>query len=306
MYFIRILKTMSTNNIPNNFVAKTSFGSFQVKITNRDYIIIGSQHKCVQIAYNYKTNIANLDWIQAARGGCEVSGKNIRGINTVAMADLGFTILRQLYPSVEPILHLRDSSKFACRLPDDTSVSVSSMTYHLLLYGKTYYQDRFHATLLYPESEPAYRAFVEARKNPKYFNKNYDFRNDDLNDAFKTLRESSNNWGEFFEQLKHKYNDNTCTLMYSWCMDVFSMLAKVPIHTDWVIDMNTRPMIDYTITSRNNSTNYTRKSYEYSPHIYGGGYFPTLMSYRSILRGTTCSRGTTIKGKKKLKSYHTE
>jgi len=193
---------MSTNIIPNTFVAKTTFGSFQVKITDRDYITIGSQYHCVQISYNHKTNIANLDWLNTGQGGCEITGKTIRKHDTVAMADLGFTILRQLYPFVDPIIHLRDSSKFNCRLPDDTKVSVSSMIYHLLLYGETYYQARFHARLLHTESEPAYHAFVEARKDPNYFDKKYDFRNNDLNTAFKPLVKDSTNWDDFFRQFE--------------------------------------------------------------------------------------------------------
>lgn len=278
---------MDTTNIPNKFVAKTSVGSFQVNISNRDYITIGSRHACVQIAYKYKTNTANLDWLQTEQGGCEVSEKKISAEETVVMTDLGFTILRQLYPSVHPIINLRDSSKFACKLPDNNTVSISSMKSHLLRYGKTYYQMRFNAHLLYPESESAYHSFVKARNSATYFDKTFDFHNDDLNKALSPILKQSTNWGEFFTKMYDTYGRNSCALMHSWYLDVYGMLAKNPIHSDWTIDLNTRPMIEYTITSRNHSKNYTRKSYVYNPYDFGGGYFPSLLSYGSILQNTS-------------------
>ena len=64
------------------------------------------------------------------------------------------------------------------------------------------------------------------------------------------------------------------------------MLAKRAIHSEWTIDIQNRPMIDYTITNINHSKNFTRKSYVYNPYEFSGGYNPSSLSYRSILYRT--------------------
>lgn len=272
------------SEIPNNFVAKTNIGSFQIKISNRDYISIGSKHDCVQISYNTSKNTAVLDWLGTELGGCEVSDKKISGQYTVIMTDLGFTILRQLYPDVYPIVSLIDSSKFSCRLPDEKKTSISSMIYHLLLYGKTYYQMRFQAKMKYKESEQPYNIFIEARDNPELFDKSYDFRNKELNETLQPLLQSSNTWGDFFTKILQKFGRNTCVLIHTWYLNIYGFLAKQPIHAEWTIDISKRPMNEYSITQKNNSKNFTRKSFVYNPYEYSGGYNPYITSYRQYLR----------------------
>jgi hypothetical protein len=285
-----------TSTIPNRFVAKTDFGQFQVRISNRDYITIGAKEGCVQIAYNAKTNTANLDWLGTEKGGCEVSGKSIKGTDTVAMTDLAFTILKQLYPQVNPQVSLIDSSRFTCNIPDGNKIYISNMIYSLLLTGKTYYQSRFNATLEYPSSQPAYDAFVAALNDPAEFDKNYSFGNPELDQALHPLLNVSATWAEFFEKLYQKFGRNTCTIMHAWYMRIFGFLTKNgAIHTHWQIDISRRPNIEYTITQQNNSTNYTRKSYTYNPFEFGGGaYIPSLISYKKYLRRTK-GRSRTIR-----------
>lgn len=269
--------------IPNNFTVSTDFGLFKIKITNRDYITIGAKENCVQIAYNSTTNNASLDWLGTEKGGCEINDKKIHGKNTVKMVDLGFTILRQLYPNVNPIVSLIDSSKFKCYLPNDIPVSVSNMIYNLLIYGKTYYQKTFNATLKYKASEEAYNSFVKARLDTSMFDKTYNFNNTDLNLLLQPILQSSNNWGEFFDKLYSKFGRNSCVVMYSWYQNVYGYLAQQAVHSEWVIDLNSRPMIDYKITQKNNSNNYTRKRFVYDPNTFSGGYYPSLISYTDIL-----------------------
>jgi hypothetical protein len=272
-------------DIPNNFTVKTDIGSFHIKITNRDYISVGAKNNCVQIAYNTKTNTANLDWLGTAQGGCEIDGKDIRGDDTIKMVDLAFTILQQLYPNVNHLVSLCDSSTFNCRLPNNKPVSMSLMKYNLLLTGKTQYQSKFNATLKYNESLEAYNAFIKNRENNDIFDKTYDFNNNDLNTLLQPILKSSSNWGEFFEKVYKEFGRNTCAVMYSWYLDVYGFLAKQAIHTDWVIDISNRPKITYSIVSKNNTKNFTRKQFVYNPYEFGGGrYYPTLISYRKIVK----------------------
>jgi len=171
-----------SNILPNKFIVKTNIGSFQIKITNRDYISVGAKNNCVQIGYNSKNNTAHLDWLGTEQGGCEINGKEIHGNNTVEMTDLAFTILKKLYPDVNPNISLRDSSSFKCRIPDtNKAVPISLMKYNLLMTGETYYQNRFKAKLKYEDSNAAYDEFIKNRNDPNLFDKNYDFENNDLN-----------------------------------------------------------------------------------------------------------------------------
>jgi hypothetical protein len=286
-----------SSDIPNKFTAKTDIGSFEVTISNRDYINIGSKNYCVQIAYNTKKNTANLDWLGTEKGGCELNGKEIHGDNTIIMTDLAFTILKQLYPNVNPNISLCDSSTFTCRLPNNNPVSISLMKYNLLLTGETYYQRKFLAKLKYIESEPAYNKFLENRSSNIIFDKNYDFNNNELNMILQPILQNSTNWGNFFDTISKRFGRNTCTLVYSWYLNLYGFLAKEAIHSEWSIDLNTRPLIKYTITNKNKSTNYTRKSYVYNPYNFGGGYYPRLLSYKQFIN-KPISSSKTLKSKK--------
>jgi hypothetical protein len=272
-----------TTDLPNRFTVKTDFGSFRIIINNRDYISVGAKNNCVQIAYNINKNTANLDWLGTEKGGCELNGKDIHGDNTIKMTNLAFTILHQLYPNVNPLVSLCDSSTFKCRIPNGNPVSISLMKYNLLLSGKTYYQKRFDATLKYSDSELAYNTFIKNRIDPLLFDKSYNFNNKDLNTALQPILYNSNNWDDFFKKTEDMFGRNTCVLLYSWYLDVYGFLAKQAIHTDWVIDIHTRPKINYIITNQNNSRNYTLKSYTYNPYEFSGGYYPSIISYKKLL-----------------------
>ena len=274
---------LSGSQIPNEFTANTSFGLFKVKITNRTYITIGSKHACVQIGYTPATNKAKLDWLGTEQGGCEETDKTIHGNDTTSMADLGFTILRKLYPDVHTWITLRDSSTFKCKLFDGNHVPISTMKYILLLYGETYYQNRFKAVPVYDEAVPAYTTFYNAWNSDK-LPPDFLFNNDELSDIFIPIYKTCSTWREFFEKIYKKYNRTICTLIHSWYLDVYGSLAKVPITTDWKIDLTTRPMIPFEITSKNNSKNFTRKSFHYDPFNFSGGYYPMYMKYKDYVR----------------------
>lgn len=274
---------MSIELVPNKFVAKTKIGTFDIKITNREYITIGTKTGCVQIGYNNRSNTASLDWLGTEKGGCEALGKDIRGQKTIIMVDLGFTILRQLYPDVNPEVSLCDSSTFKCILPNNTPVHISNMIYNLLLSGKTYYQNKFNAKLKYKASEPAYNHFIRTREDPSIFDKSYNFNNDDLNTLLQPVLQESTNWGDFFNKLHTKFGRQTCVVIYSWYQSVYGYLAQEAIHSEWLIDISNRNKIDYDIISKNNSKNYTRKNFIYNPYEFSGGYFPSLMKYDNFL-----------------------
>ena len=269
--------------LPNQFTAKTSFGVFQIKITNRRYISIGSKNNCVQIGYNVSTNEGMLDWLGTEKGGCEHNDKIIHGMDTIAMVDLGFTILQKLYPDIKKWIKLRDSSKFNCTLPDGNGVPISNMIYNLLLHGETYYQKQFKAVPLYEEAIPGSTLFYKFW-NSEPLPDTYSFNNDDLIDILIPIYKKSHTWREFFQEIYKKYGRKTCTIIHSWYLDVYSTLAKIPITTDWKIDITTRPIIDFTILNKNNNRNYTRKSFIYDPYNFSGGYYPSFIKYKEYIK----------------------
>jgi hypothetical protein len=273
---------MNGLEIPNIFLAKTAFGTFQVKITNRTYISIGAKKNCVQIGYNTDLNEATLDWLGTEQGGCEQNGKTIKGTDTIAMTDLGFTILKNLYPDVKQWIKLRDSSKFNCNLPDGNRYPISNMIYNLLLNGETYYQKKFKAVPLFDEAYPAYETFYSSWKS-KPLPSSFSFQNNDLSEMLMPIYKRSNNWQQFFQELYTIYGRNTCLIMHSWYLNVYSDLARVPITTDWKIDIHTREIIPYEITSVNSIKNYTRKTYAYDPYNFSGGYFPAFIQYKDFV-----------------------
>jgi hypothetical protein len=261
-------------SFPDKFIAQIDVGLFQIKITNGGEVInIGSTTYCVQITHDNKTNSANLAWLGTENGGCEESGKSIHGSDTVTMVDLGFTILKQLYPNINPLVDLKDSSKFVCKLPNGIKESISNMIYNLLITGQTYYQRRFEAEVKYPATKPAYDKFVEIRNDPSYFDKEYDFNNDDLNIILRPIMYKSNTWADFLNKFYAKYGRDSCTYAYPWLNKLYGYLTQFgAIHVDWTIDITKRPIINYTITKTiNNAKNKTRKIYEYNPFVWGGG-----------------------------------
>ena len=268
-------------DLPSKFIAKTSFGTFQVKIFNRSFITIGSTQGCVQISIN-PSNQAKLEWLGTEKGGCEETGKKIHGTDTIAMTDLGFTIMKQLYPDVNPYVRLQDSSSFHCIIPGGNKVSISNMIYNLLIKGKTYYQDRFDATLLYKESQIALDMFINAW-SVQLIQKDFDFENKDLNEELQPILQIVNHWNEFFNKLYDKYNRNTCIFMHSWYLRLYGMLAKIPIHTEWQIDTSKRSIILYDIIETRNIRSNTRKTFEYNPYVFAGGYYPQFISYKHIV-----------------------
>jgi len=273
--------------LPNKFVAKTLFGNFQIKISNKSFITIGSKNDCVQISIKPNKQ-ATLEWLGTDKGGCEESGKTIHGKDTIAMVDLGFTIMKQLVPDTNPFVHLRDSSKFDCTLQNGRKTSISNMIYNLLIKGETYYQDKFNASLLYTESQDALTKYVTSWSDS--IDKDFDFENDELNMELKPLLNESNSWKEFMEKVYKTYGQKTCLVIHSWYLRLYGMLAKIPIHSDWKIDISKRDPIEYEISEVRNARSNTRKVFEYNPFTFeGGGHIPSLLSYKNIaLRHVNC------------------
>jgi hypothetical protein len=270
--------------LPNEFTAKTTFGSFKVKITNRNYINVGGNNNvCFQVGYDEFENEGKIDWLGTESLKCEQSEKIINGVDTVAMADLGLTILRKLYPNIQKWVKLRDSSKFNCTLPDGNNVKISMMILQLLLHGETYYQSRFKAVPVYDEAITAYELFHKAWLNDPLPSRPPFIKNEDLTEMLTPLYKKSKSWKDFFSEIYKIYGRKSCEIIQSWYKDVYGILAKYPITTDWKIDVTTRPMIPFEITNKSSNANYTRKKFKYDPFIQLGGYYQSILKYKGYV-----------------------
>ncbi len=261
-------------DLPDKFVASTEFGLFQIKITNRDYISIGTGNDCVQIAYSVKKNTATLDWLETEKGGCEETGKSIHGKDTIAMVDLGLTILRQMYPHVNKTIYLRDSSKFICILPDGRRYHISNSIYNFLLKGKTYYQDRFNAEPVDEFSKSLIDMYQKTWTTTNVPN-DFDFKNPEIELLLEPIKRDSKTWQEFFQNIYKKYGRDSCTIIAPWYLEAYDKIARLgaihgSISSDWCFNLDTRPMVLYTIT-KTIIKSTTRKNFSYDPYIFGGG-----------------------------------
>lgn len=271
--------------LPERFTAETEFGKFDVRITNNEYISIGSRNSCVQIGYSVKTNTARLDWLGTEKGGCEKEDNPIRGPLTIKMTDLGFTILRDLIPSVNPFIQLTDSSTFVCILPNGQKIPMSKQKFNLLLFGKTFYQEAFGAVPMNDENK-AHQVFVSARIDPSKKPPIFEFNHPDLNSLLDPIYNKTETWKDFFDELYNQFGyKKLCTLMYPWYLQTIGILTKHEVTSYWKIDITSRPRISYIISNASSGSKATRKNFTYNPFVFGGAR-PHIyeMSFKSLLK----------------------
>ncbi len=270
---------------PAKFRAITPFGDFTVRIVGGDFINVGGKNDCVQIFYDRFTNKARLERLETEKGGCSLSDEEVHGEKTIQMADLGFSILRDIHPSVEEAT-LIDSAKFPCTLPDGKKTPISYKQFFLLLKGKTYYQDRFQAIPEFPAEEEALHTFVKNREDPLRKPAKFNFMNADLNTLLTPVYDDCTTWKEFIEKLYSIYKRGICQVMYPWYLHAYSIIKDTEITTNWKIPLRTRPVIEFGKENTINKSNYTRKNITYDPTTFWGGSVYTI-SYKHIQSGNT-------------------
>ncbi len=259
------------NHLPNSFTAKTNFGDFHVRIVGNEYINIGGKNDCVQIFYDSYKNMGKLDRLETEKGGCSLSDDDIKGEKTIKMTDLGFTILRKLYPSVKEVT-LIDSAKFPCKLPNGSRASMSYKQFFLLLKGKTYYQDRFEATPEFPQEVQALLDFEKNRKDIQRKPKTFNFMNPSLQAILTPIYDTCSTWETFIKKLQELYNRDVCQIMFPWYLYAYAAIMNMEITTFWKIDISKRPTISFEIKDEKEVQKYTRKNLVYDPSTFWGGF----------------------------------
>ena len=237
-------------------VCKTDFGKFKFRVDDKN-INVGGRTFCVNIAlyenetslYWLKTDTSahelNLDphnmWDD--EGGCELTDKEIRGTDTVKMTDLAFSLLRKYYPARTAPVTILDDSGVSWKDKRGKKYKTNFLKGYLLLHGKTWYEDKFNATMCNDEIYAEYRAkadknFNDPSKKPTTFN----FMSSEAREKLEPLYKDSNTWAEFITKFKNMYGDEKYKLMNDWYRQaIYVIFDGMEINQDWKIDISKRP-----------------------------------------------------------------
>ena len=224
--------------IPFTQTCRSSMGRFQVKIEPAT-LFLGGVHYCVNLMLD--SDVTWLNWLSTDQGGCELDSKLIRKESTVQMVDLAFSLLRTYFPG-RNMITLMDGSGFSWEGPRRTKYKVNFLNGYALLYGKTWYEDKFGATMVDEHAYQRYReqiaiGFDDPSRKPSVFS----FGRAEA--EMMPLYQSSTTWREFVEKLKTTYPEDKYKHMLDWYRQaVFYILGGMEINQNWKIDLSTRPM----------------------------------------------------------------
>lgn len=246
------------------FYVIPTIGQFKVSVTpyynlydktQMEYSVLnvgGGFDKCVNLTFHAESSPrrseAILSWAEVIGKFCTTDGQAIKGEATVKMVQLAFTILQEIAPYVTWV-SLSDMSFFMCDTPEG-KIKVSLPPFHIAFHDKTWYEDKFHATLLDPNDHQRYRACVQAlHTDPKPGQ--FEFINDRLTEILLPLYIASATWKEFFTLIEKHYPRDKCALVYPWIERAIVHVFKTNgggdlyVGKDWKIDLKPIPKIHY-------------------------------------------------------------
>jgi hypothetical protein len=224
-------------------ICQTAFGKFRIRVDDKQ-INVGGKTFCVNIAL-YE-NVTTLYWLKTDEGGCEVNEKEIENDTTIKMTDLAFSLLRKYYPERTQSITLLDDSGFSWQDKKGKKYKTNFLKGYLLLHQKTWYEDKFNATMCDPEIYSKYREkaeknFDDPNKKPESFN----FMNSEVKEKLDPLYKSSKTWGEFINKIKETYNEEKYKLIHDWYRQaIYIIFDGMEINQDWKIDISKRPYIE--------------------------------------------------------------
>ena len=229
--------------IKMNGICETEFGTFKVKMEG-DNINVGGKNFCVNLALYKKET--SLYWLKTDAGGCELHDKEIHGVNTVKMTDLSFSLLRKYHPERNTFVTLLDDSGFSWKDQKGKTYKTNFLKGYLLLHGKTWYEDKFNATMCDPDIYRIYRDkvqknFDDPAKKPPAFN----FMSSEIQEKLEPLYVSSKTWREFIHTFLENYEEVKYKMMYGWYRNaIYSIFDGMEINQNWKIDISKRQHIE--------------------------------------------------------------
>lgn len=258
-------------HIPDEkYTVQTSVGHFRIeKMTNLhpysgayqyEILRVGGKKFCIFIKFNRNTpREAELQWLITNEGGCELTGKEIRGSATQHLLYLTITILRTIIPTVR-VLKLLDNSKIPCVVSVNNSQTVYLDKYYFMLYGSTWYERMFSAFPMGEVTRNTYKQKQEKYTDPKYKPQTFDFRNHDLDKLLSPIFATSSTWAEFGQRMSETYSP-ACSYLYPWYLHaVASIMDNEAFPEHWGIDATKTPAIAYKrLTNGGRRRNHTTK-----------------------------------------------
>jgi hypothetical protein len=261
----------------------STIGSFYVTVTpyynlydktQMEYSVLnvgGEFDKGIQFTFHAedspRSTEAILHWTEVIGGTTE--SQAIKGEATVKMVQLACTILQEIAPYVTWI-SLKDMSFFMCDTPEGKR-KVALPPFHIAFHDKTWYEDKFHATLLDPNDHQRYRACVQAlHTDPKPGR--FEFINDRLTEILLPLYTSSSTWKEFFTLIEKHYPRDKCAIVYPWIESALSHVFKengggdLYVGKDWKMDLKPIPKIHYYEVDPKRKQGTTRYERQYFHH----------------------------------------
>lgn len=221
------------------YLIKSDWGKFKVRY-NEDSVSLGGSTICITISSK-----GNIGWFETEKGGCEIDNKKVKGEYTVHFVNLAINIFHKYFPHIKYIT-LSDGSSYVCNLPDGNKKRINLMYANLLFHGKTYYEEKYGATLLSDDDIPLLEKFKNNRKDSKYKPKSFNFENQTLNEILTPLYEKNDTWEDFFKEIDNKFDKKKCEVIYGWYKKaVFEIIGTKSISEYWKIDINTIKKIKY-------------------------------------------------------------
>jgi hypothetical protein len=226
--------------LPFENTCTTPFGRFQIKVDPMN-IHVGGTKSCVTIAIsNDKTE---LGWLGTEEGSCTLDYRVIQGADTIRMLDLAFSLLRKYFPTRNIVTLFDDSGAY---ITDRTGkrIKVRFSSAYCMLYGKTWYEDKFGATMIDMDDYIAYRHEVDNNfDDPSKKPASFDFGS--VNDELQPLYQTSATWREFMDKIKRHYPGKLkYKIMAEWHLKAFYKVIKRTPSPFWKIDITNRPIYE--------------------------------------------------------------
>lgn len=302
----------------STMIVMPTIGKFIVRIKrnnnirtgNLDYymVLIGTDPKnaCVNIRTPY--NSAEPMKLAYVTSEVECTLDNItpmKGLATVQMIQLGITIARKLSPK-STMLELEDCSHFTCSSPEG-DLKMALPAFYFAFHRKTWYEDKFGATLKSPKNREQYERAVANMDNPSKKPREFNFGTNSLNEILMPLYDECATWGTFFQRIAKKYKNDKCWVVQPWIDEAMRHIFEGSIYDmrEWEFNVTKTPEIAYYVID------------EPVPQLGGGWNYPVLervvhrpffyqafhyVNYKKALRRTRFMKRSAIRRTRKRRA----
>jgi hypothetical protein len=236
------------------------------KLLHTELTVRSNYDKCVNIIIPLpdedNSKELKLSWKELQKNKYNVNKEIIKGTTTVEMVRLALFIAQKIAPYTE-YATIDDMSFFYC----DTPLGVEKTTlppFYIALYGKSWYEDKFNATMTNKNDYAKYKQSINSMSDykfkPDYFKSDFNFGNNQVENILLPLYIKTNTWVDFFKSIINHYPQDKYILMYPWLENIIKMIFResggdsLYSGMSWTIDLKNIPeMKDYKVNSELNA-----------------------------------------------------